>query len=191
VTDRTFRAFIAVGLPADVRDALQEEQRRLAEQLQIGWTRPASMHLTLHFLGQIGWDQARRVADAMQSCTQQQPPFRIRCVGLGVFPNERKPRTLWAGIDDPEPLVELQHALRTPLRRCGIRTERRRYRPHLTLARIRRPLERQRLSFLVRTLEDVDREYGAIEVQEVHLFRSDFLPTGVQYTVEATAVLGA
>jgi len=189
-SDRTFRAFVAVGVPDDVREALAREQRRLRETLRISWVRPESMHLTLHFLDQIGWDQARRIAEALERCTAAHAAFDIRCAGLGVFPNADRPRGLWAGIEDGEPLIELQRAMRAPLRRCGARTERRRYHPHLTLARIRRPLERQGLSFLGHRLQDAAGDYGTIPVREIHLYRSVLEPTGARYSVEASAMLG-
>lgn len=191
MSSRTFRAFVAVEVPGSIRDALAEEQRRLGEHLQVSWTRPDSMHLTLHFLDQIGWDQARRIAAALQVLALERPAFEVRCAGLGVFPSVRKARVLWAGVEDAEPLIELQRAMRTPLRRCGVNPERRKYHPHLTIARVRRPMGRQSLSFLDHRLQDMVSEYGTIPVEQIHLFRSEILPTSARYTVEASAILGA
>ena len=64
-------------------------------------------------------------------------PIEIAVRGLGWFPNERRPRVFWAGIDGGEPLRSLAHATEQAVAQLGVPVEERPYSPHLTLARIK------------------------------------------------------
>ncbi len=185
----TLRAFVAVALPSPVREALAAEQERHRPHLQVGWVRPETLHLTLHFLGDVGHAQAARIAAAVTDVCARHAPFEVRARDLGVFPNTGRPRVLWVGVQDADPLVALQGALAGPLGRCGVRLDRRRYHPHLTLARVRKPLRRQGLSHLRTMLQEVARDHGAIPVEELLLFRSELSPQGPRHTILERAAL--
>jgi len=185
----TVRTFVAVALPDELKASLVRVQQMLRPDLPASWSRPDTMHITLHFIGDVESRQAEHIAAALQETAAGFAPFVLRARGLGVFPNPRRPRVLWVGIDDPEPLVDLQRALRDPLRGCGVTPDEKDYRPHLTLARFRKPLQRQPLSFLRVILRDEQRDLGDVTVTEVRLYRSELHPSGAVHTVLATAAL--
>lgn len=185
----SIRAFVAAPLPGDLVGTLTRLQDRLRPGLKASWTRPEAMHLTLHFLGDVEATSVDAITAALRTTCGGVDAFAVAARGLGVFPSPRRPRVLWAGIDDAEPLVQLQRLLGESLRGCGVELDSRPYRPHLTLARFRKPLARQTLSFLCSILRDEQRDFTSVPVAEVRLYRSDLLPGGARYSVLSGAPL--
>ena len=184
------RCFVALVLPDDVKAALAAQQQRLRSDLPASWSRSETIHLTLHFLGDLAPLQADRVAAALARTCADHAPFRMLARGLGVFPDPRRPRVLWAGLVAADPSVYLRQALCDPLVACGVKVDPKAYHPHLTLARFRKSLGRQCLSLLGSILRDEQRNYGTVPVEEVRLYRSELLPSGARHTVLSTAALG-
>ena len=185
----SIRAFVAVPLPGDLVATLIRLQDRLRPDLKASWTRSEAMHLTLHFLGDVSPATVEEISAALQTTCSSMTAFAVPARGLGVFPGPRRPRVLWAGIDDADRLVELQRCLANPLRGCGVECEERPYRPHLTLARFRKPLRRQGLSFLSSILRDEQRDFTSVPVEEVRLYRSELSSDGARYSVLSSARL--
>ncbi len=187
----TLRAFVAVELPAEVRDALAREQRRLREDLPgARWVRPEGIHLTLHFLGEIRAELVPALEREIAAAVAPSPAFAVRLRGRGVFPSPRRPRVLWIGVDGSGGLEDLQRDTGAALARCGLAPERRPFRPHLTLARFRRPPGRQTLSSLRRILAAPAGCGGEFTADTAALLRSELLPRGARYTILARARLG-
>lgn len=184
------RAFIAIPIPDPLREALAGEQDRLRPLLPwASFVRPAGIHLTLHFLGDISPKLAEGLGSELAREVAPLAPFDLCSGGLGIFPDPRRPRVLWVGLGDSDPLAELHRACGTVLRRRKLKVESRRYHPHLTLARFRKPLDRPALDTLACELEGGAIDLGRIPVGEVRLYRSELLPQGARYSVLAAAPL--
>lgn len=184
------RAFIAIPIPDPLREALANEQERLRSLLPgVSFVHPAGIHLTLHFLGDVSPRLAEGLGRELAREIAPLPAFDLVGGGLGVFPSPRRPRVLWVGLEDSPPLVEVHRTCRTVLRRRKLKVERRRYHPHLTLARFRRPLEPAALDALNTELAGGGIDLGRIPVEEVRLYRSELLPQGARYGVLAAAPL--
>jgi 2'-5' RNA ligase len=103
------------------------------------WTRSEQWHLTLTFHADLDPDRLERFDRVVARCASACPATSARLSGGGAFPSTTRGRMLWAGVEPAdERLVELQRNLAARLRRSGWDVDRRRYRPHLTLARSRR-----------------------------------------------------
>ncbi len=193
MTDDRVRAFVAIPLPEEIRRALAAEQRSLGGELPgVRWANPRSMHVTLRFIGDVEATLIPQLGQALGQQCEPLPPFELNVAGLGVFPNVRRPRVLWAGIDDHPDLQRLYRACARAMQDCGDPGEPVKfseYRPHLTLGRFKQRPERQRLSLLRSRLTSEGRQYGVIEVTEAHLYRSELLPSGARYEVLASAHL--
>jgi 2'-5' RNA ligase len=177
------RCFVALELPGDVRAALEAVQARLraaAPRASVRWVAPAGMHLTLKFLGGITEEQRDAVRFAMERVTRAIAPIDLACAGLGVFPGPARPRVVWAGIAAGlRELGVLAAAMEHGLEPLGFRAERRPFRGHATLGRVR---SARGIGPLVQTLDEAGRtEFGRWTASEIVLYRSHLRPTGSIY----------
>jgi 2'-5' RNA ligase len=100
--------------------------------------------------------------------------------GLGFFPNERRPRVLWAGIEAGSELAALAAAVETALEPPGIPREQRTFAPHLTLARFDTPRVLEALRDAV--MKAGRLKFGVTTAEEFHLYQSVLKPGGAEYT---------
>ena len=178
------RLFVALEIPSKVRDnlaALISELRAVdaaASKNKARWVRAENLHVTLKFIGNVDagkLDAIRAASSEVSSGGAVELCFR----GLGFFPNEKRPRVLWAGIVASPNLAPLAAGLNTRLEKLGIPRETREFAPHLTLARFDPPGVSESLRAAAR--ENAAREFGAVRTGEFHLFESKTRPTGAEY----------
>ena len=185
--DGTVRVFVAIDLPDPAKEALRQAVADLQENLQQGirWVRPEGIHLTLKFLGDVSTARVGNIQEAMERAAREFGPvdFRLALSGLGVFPNPREPRVLWAGVSgDLGALEQFQVLVDGCLEDAGFDRERRPFRPHLTLGRVRdqvAPAERRRIG---QVAQQASPPRGVEwQVREIHLIRSKLTPGGAIY----------
>jgi 2'-5' RNA ligase len=183
------RAFVAVEIPGEVRAALEAVQSHLRQRrVRARWVRPAGMHLTLKFLGDIPVEQVAGVADALQAAARGRAAFSLTVAGIGVFPGLRRPRVIWAGLSGGTgPLSDLQRSVEERLAALGFPREDRPFHAHLTLGRcseaVGSDLMAEALNFFAA------RGFGEFDVRELVLFQSDLKPSGAVYTALARVKL--
>jgi 2'-5' RNA ligase len=123
---------------------------------ELAVTPPENLHLTLAFLGQVDAAQVESAGVAVRGAAEGRAPWRLRWTPAGAFPSASRPRVLWVGVDGGDTLLEVQRVLAGALGDGGFRVEDRAFRPHLTLARIRRgEISRERYREIVAHLETV------------------------------------
>lgn len=176
------RSFIALDLPEDTRKrlaALQELLKR--SRARVRWVNPSSIHLTLKFLGNIHPTQVDDIAATAALTVRNEHPLTLYAKGLGAFPSLRKPRVIWVGLQGQvERLGGIQARLEKALQPLGFAPEKRPFRPHLTLGRIK---DRGGLENLVDALAALDvPEFNSFDADEIILYKSDLRPTGAIYT---------
>jgi len=173
------RAFIAIDLPDSIRAALRQKQTAFRSVSQgARWTQPEGIHLTLRFLGEISDSKVREVSERLRKLSRFEP-FAIRVTGFGFFPDGRRPRVFWVGIEDSAGLNRLAEEVEKALGPAGFTREERAFRPHLTLARFREPQAQPALQATVSQAGEQD--LGSFEVSEFFLFESKLSPRGAEY----------
>ena len=173
------RAFIAVELPESLREALRRAQARFREACpDARWTRPEGIHLTLKFLGEISSRQESQVKETL-SRMERFEKFTVRVQGFGFFPEAKRPRVFWAGLDAPHALAKLAAQVENAMATVGFPPENRPFKPHLTLARFKIPRPVPKLEALLAEWDDA--LVGTFEVSEFHLWESRLLPGGSEY----------
>lgn len=125
------RLFVGIELPEDLR-------RRMA-LIQTGverakWVAEENIHVTLRFIGEVAGDVAGDAAEAL--ATIHAPPFALTVDGAGHFESRKRVRALWLGIERSDALLGLRDRIESALVRAGLEPERRKYKPHITIARI-------------------------------------------------------
>jgi 2'-5' RNA ligase len=173
------RAFIAIDLPEMIHSELKRRQTAFrAVCPDARWTRPEGIHLTLKFLGEISDDQVGKVTDALKGLGAF-GKFSVEVKGLGFFPDARRPRVFWAGVEAPPALAELAGRVEGCMEKLGFQREDRAYRPHLTLARFKVPRPLPELVELAG--REKETSLGSFEVSEFFLFESKLSPRGAEY----------
>ncbi|MDP6787439.1 MAG: RNA 2',3'-cyclic phosphodiesterase [Rhodospirillales bacterium] len=126
------RLFIAIPLPEAVLGALSELRSGVPGAR---WVEPEALHLTLRFLGELDTGEAEDIDAALRSI--RAPAFDLAISGIGSFQSRRRARSLWAGIRRSEPLAHLQGKVESSVVRAGLEPESRKFKPHVTLARLK------------------------------------------------------
>jgi len=190
----SLRLFIAVDISEEARAELSRLMRSLEERglRSVRWVNPVGIHVTLKFLGDTAASMVPGVSEAMSRAAASSGPLKLALAGTGVFPNERAPRVLWAGLQgDVDALKRLQEAVEREVSPLGFPAEARGFSPHVTIGRVREsvhPAERQRIGEAL--ARSSLRGGQAWPVASVNLVRSTLAPSGAVYTVVASATLG-
>jgi 2'-5' RNA ligase len=178
------RLFVALDIPEDVRASLGALVKRLREQLRDArWVRIEGAHVTLKFIGEVPTEKMEDIKAALQTVPFP-APIKIIFRSLGFFPNQRRPRVLWAGIEAGPALGELAAAVDAALEPLGITREQRAFSPHLTLARLDSPKNLNRLHKGIAAVGPL--EFGSGVAKEFHLYQSVLKRGGAEYTRLAT-----
>ncbi len=174
------RLFIAIEIPAEVRAALAaliREFRAVAPQAK--WVRPENMHITLKFLGETESAKLSAIREAFHSVRSSQA-VALRFLGLGFFPNEKRAKVFWAGMESSANLLEIAADIDQSMHKLGFPLENRPFTPHLTLARFE-PSGIPANLFAAAEARS-SREFGSFSAREFHLIESKLKPAGAEYT---------
>lgn len=174
------RLFVAIALPDEIKDQL------LLLPLGIpgaNWQRRDQLHLTLAFIGEVDEQTAEDIDMTLAEIVT--PAFDLHLEGVGLFGSLREPRHLWAGVAPSEDLMRLQGKIESSLQRAGWISHHRKYKPHVTLARLGKGARAE--TALSRFLDHhAAFRTGPFEVCEFTLFSSQLSRSGAFYTPEIT-----
>jgi 2'-5' RNA ligase len=189
------RAFIAIDLPLEVQEGLDQISNQLQEQLggiPVRWVEAENIHLTLKFLGDVSLSNLDVLTEIIWVEAISHKAMEISIGGLGAFPKVRRPRVIWVGVEAPQELDFLQRGIDLATARVGYSPDRRAFSPHLTLGRVSRNATPRDVSRIGEVLSKEKVGFlGVARVSAVHLYRSDLQPGGAVYTKLFSASFGA
>lgn len=171
------RLFVGLELPSHLADQLYELRGRLPGAR---WIEPANMHLTLRFIGDVDEGAAADIDTALAAIAA--PAFELSVTGLGQFNRGKLAHALWAGVAATEPLARLQGKAESALvREAGLKPEGRKFKPHITLARLK--------NTPAGVVENYIAQMGPVRsepfaVTAFTLFSSQLTKAGAAYTAE-------
>ena len=187
------RLFIASTLPASVVDHLGHLLEDLSSrELPVRWTAPNSLHLTLHFIGEVPLERAELLRMSFANLAPKSGTIRLRTGKLGAFPTEKRPRILWIGLDGQTDRLNALHTeVETMLQRFDVPIEERALRPHLTLGRARDSVDRlfpYQLgeAYHTSSVQEIVNHPVEFTISEVTLFRSHLEKKGARHEALAT-----
>lgn len=180
------RVFIAVSLPEEIHDNLSTISVQLKKRLGEGvvrWVRPANIHLTLRFLGEIPARDLAQLNAGLEEPVAQHATFPLTVHKIGVFPNLHSPRVIWVGLKDSKALVALHNTVEMEMRKLGYDSEERPFSAHLTLGRINQSASMQQTMHCGEVISDCTvGELGSFIVESVDIYRSELNAGGSIYT---------
>ena len=181
------RTFIAIRLPGEIDRALgklADGMRPAWPERSVRWAKAENIHLTLRFLGDMESVRIGEIRDGLVGVVLGHEAFRLALSGSGCFPNECRPRVVWTGVDDEAGrLASLQSDIEGLVRALGCEPEKRDYRPHLTLGRVKHGVKPPQENWLE------DPPALAFEVGAVELIESALKPGGAEYRTLYRAAL--
>jgi len=186
MTDEVIRSFIAIELPGGLVKQLKDFQAGLKSPgaHPAKWVDPGAMHLTLKFLGNVEVKGLAAVKDETGVAVCSSRRFHLVTGRTGFFPDHRKPRIFWLGLEgDIDALVTLHKTIDEAMSKLGYARENRPFTAHLTLARLREESSiNDRVDFARTVQAQVFKPPCNIEVNSVALMRSQLTPRGAIYT---------
>ena len=191
------RAFLAVELSQELRAELATVQQELKHRIEpemkrdmrISWARPASIHLTLKFLGDMNEQVIDPLRVALEQAIGSQVPVNVPLDRLGAFPHPQSPRVLWIGPSEnwergveAKRIAEIHGAIEQVSEGLGFLRETKPFSPHLTLARIKMGERQVGVALAKGGVLDRPLSLGSLVVESVVLMKSELKPTGSVYT---------
>jgi 2'-5' RNA ligase len=190
------RLFIAAPLPGNVLDHLGHLLDDLSSrELPVRWTATNGLHLTLHFIGETPPERAELLRMSFANLAPRGGSFRLRTGELGAFPNPKRPRVLWIGLEgQTDRLGTLHREIEVMLDRLDFPVETRGFRPHLTLGRARDSVDRLfpyqiGEAFKSASVREIVSAPVEFTVSEVRLYRSHLERSGARYETLASVSL--
>jgi 2'-5' RNA ligase len=184
------RAFLAIELPEALRPGLAQVQGELKRsRAEVRWVPPGNIHLTLKFFGNVPEADIGSLALAAGEAAAGEEPFHLKVTVAGAFPSPKAPRVVWVGLGgDVVPLTRLYHKLEKAFAALGYLPEGRAFNPHLTLGRVKSPVNREKLAGMLAKLPPLN--WPPFTVKELILFQSVLSPQGSKYTPLKVIPLG-
>ena len=176
------RLFVGLDLPWELRNRLAT----LAGGVPgARWVPAENHHITLRFIGEVAAHQAEEIDHALAALRAR--GFPLALAGVGTFSRAGRETTLWVGVERTPQLDLLQNKVETACQRAGLVAERRRFVPHLTLARLDNPVEAKLAAFV-----QAHNLFRAEPVAVAHftLFSSRLGKEASVYTAEVEYPLG-
>jgi RNA 2',3'-cyclic 3'-phosphodiesterase len=180
------RLFIAIPVPLDVREEIgraQGQLRRHSPPGAIRWTRPEQFHVTLKFLGDVPTAQVAALESLVSRACAGFPALQLSAHGIGFFPNEQRPRVIWAGADDHDgQLAELHRRIEPAVRPFALSAKPERFASHITLGRFKPGHHGTMEKLLKRATILRHRHFGDWPAVEVEIVRSKPTAPGAVHT---------
>ena len=174
------RLFIATPISRQVETELANIIYQLKSVAgNVRWVKPENIHLTIKFLGETDDSLVEHLSQLIDETSQETNILDFKLSKIGGFPNLIRPRALWAGLDgDHAELERLAGSLDQRVHKLGYDKETRKFRPHLTLGRVKKP---QALPQLAHFLENYKIEAMPFLIDRLTLFKSTLTPRGPIY----------
>jgi 2'-5' RNA ligase len=181
------RLFTGIDLPEHVHDKLERLLATLRPTAHLIWSPVYNLHITTKFIGEWPEERISEITTALRGLPAA-APFAISLRDVGWFPGPQNPRVFWAGVHGGADLAQLAKNTEDALAPLGIAREARAYSPHLTLARIRRPVPLQAMRDAITRLDSSD--FGSVETDRFYLYESRPGSAGTVYSKLAEFKLG-
>ncbi|MDL1962822.1 MAG: RNA 2',3'-cyclic phosphodiesterase [Deltaproteobacteria bacterium] len=178
----TIRTFIAFKVPKNIISSIKKIQEDIKSYaFKIRWVDPEKIHLTLKFLGNINYTDIEKVGETLINTVNNYAPISLAVKGAGVFPCIKHPRVIWVGITgEVKKLAGIQKGIEKNLEKLGFPREKRPFKAHLTLGRIKGKIDPKKLLDAMKKNEEFESELFIAD--KIFLFKSDLQPTGSVHT---------
>ena len=179
------RSFISIPLPREIQKSIAGFIQRIAQEEDgIRWVPDDNLHLTLKHLGDVDNVEVPKICGVIREIVSEIEPFELIFSDAGAFPSTDRPRTIYAGIQDPTgSLCRLVESLELEMAELGFKREPRDYRPHLPIGRVKGSRKRASEVVFQRLSEQRDLNFGEMMVDQMEMIGSFLEKQGPSYQV--------
>lgn len=170
------RSFVSIPVPNAA--GLEPLLRDLSFVRGVRQSPPAQLHITLRFIGDLPEERIDEVAACVNAAVNGRGKGRVMLMGIGVFPNARSPRIVWAGVETEIPLTAIADELSRRFDQAHIPYDHKPFQPHITVARVE---ERPDLGPLLGKYRTT--EFASFICSSVLVMKSDLSSQGASHTV--------
>ncbi len=174
------RLFIGIKIePSDELLNLRSLLKKDLKNSDVKWVESNNLHLTLMFLGNVAVEKIPEIGNKLQNIVKSKITFNVNIVGLGQFKKNNQTNVIWVGIKEDNLLKQLAESVINEMVSIGFEAEKRSFKPHLTLGRVKSFCEEYKLKKIV---EDNDQKVlQSVSVNEIILFESQLKYLGSAY----------
>ncbi len=176
------RAFIAVEIDLPNKQKISGLISELKKtKADVKWITENQIHITLKFLGNIDEERVQKISDALDHISKNSKTFDVRFSELGAFPNMKRPRVIWIGVEKGGDLLKLLNKkIEIELEKLGFVKEKREYKAHLTLGRVK---SLNNITSLAESIDKIEfQPTGETKIERLILFQSTLTPKGAIYS---------
>lgn len=183
------RCFIAI----EISEAIKKNLRDIIDIFRktgadVKWTSPENIHITLKFLGDTDESVIPMIINALDKKMSIYSPFYIKIAGIGCFPDRKRPRVIWIGIEKAETLQKLNRDVEQEMVQYGYEAEKRVFSPHLTIGRVR---SSKGIPELLKKFDEFAAfSFNDLNIRNITLIKSTLKPAGAEYSTLAEIPLG-
>ncbi len=174
----THRLFIALEIPNEAIDkVLQIRDEIYGVPNNVRWESKNKLHLTLKFLGDVGENMTELIINQLDNIIFDK--FSTEFSHFGIFKRNNFPNILWVGLKESKKLIDIQNKVEEDIELLGYEKERRKFKPHITLLRLKGKEDLNRISdFQKYTLPKIN-----FDIEKILLLKSILKPSGSEYSV--------
>lgn len=172
------RLFVAIKPPEEILQALQRVAPHLSGTRAV---KEESLHITLRFIGNVESPEVDAIDSTLSRIKGR--PFDLRLRGVGHFPPRGRPKGLWVGVERSDPLHAVQGRIERALVSYGLEPERRKFKPHITVGRIKDTPSHQIAEYMAVNGTFVSDPF---EITHFHLYQSTLNSGGSIYDILET-----
>jgi 2'-5' RNA ligase len=173
------RLFVGLDIPAEVTGSLDRLINQLRPTAKVNWSRAANLHITTKFIGEWPAERLPEMKQALAAIPRQSA-IDIEVQGIGWLPNPHHPKVFFAAIHSSPLLPCLAAETDSATAALGVPTENRPFSPHLTLARIKPPVDLSGVRRAIASLPQLD--FGRFTADRFFLYLSELHPSGSVYS---------
>ncbi len=176
------RCFLGIEIPDNLKEKIYKFVIQLrTDNIKASWVKKENYHITFKFLGEITQSRIERV-DKIISKIRPKSAFEIKLTHCGVFPSIEKPRVLWLGIEENPEIVNTFNQIDSSLVKAGFEKEKRKFVPHITLARIKYAIPQNVNDFIQNMNKKLKEISQPVKIGGIILYKSVLSPQGSIYT---------
>ncbi len=178
--DMLLRCFIAIEIPETIKKSVADIIGSLKKSgSDVKWVPDENIHITLQFLGETEESIIPDIKEALYKILAPYSPFYIKIADVGCFPSGRRPRIIWVGMEESQPLINIYKDISGEMVKFGYQKEERGFTPHLTIGRVK---SNRNMGELLSKLEEFKiTDFPDFEVRNITLMKSELKPSGAKY----------